>query len=134
MLADKPRKNDTKINFFIIDMPFHYSLWRNPSQNYPTQSAKPRDRAGRIRRSYSRSTVTGASPKKPSARAAAGVMSIMRPRTKGPRSLTVTKTDRPLLRLVTRTFNPNGKDLWAAVKAPRFNLAPLAVRDPLSVE
>jgi hypothetical protein len=59
---------------------------------------------------YSRSTVTGASPEKPSAFAPAGVTSIMRPRTKGPRSLTVTTTDRPLLRLVTRTLDPNGRD------------------------
>ena len=83
---------------------------------------------------YSRSTVTEARPEKPSVRAAAGVTSMMRPRTKGPRSLTVTTTERPLLRLVTLAFDPNGKDRDAAVNAPGFNLAPLAVRDPLSVE
>ena len=46
---------------------------------------------------YSRSTVTGASPEMPSAWAAAGVTSMMRPRTNGPRSLMVTTTERPLL-------------------------------------
>jgi hypothetical protein len=46
---------------------------------------------------YSRSTVTGASPDIPSRCAAAGVTSMMRPRTNGPRSLTVTTTERPLL-------------------------------------
>ena len=46
---------------------------------------------------YSRATVTGARPDIPSACAAAGVTSMMRPRTNGPRSLMVTTTERPLL-------------------------------------
>lgn len=41
-------------------------------------------------------SVTGASPDIPSACAAAGVMSITRPRTKGPRSLMRTTTERPV--------------------------------------
>jgi hypothetical protein len=49
------------------------------------------------RSNYSRSTVTGASPDMPSACAAAGVTSMMRPCTNGPRSLIVTTTERPLL-------------------------------------
>jgi hypothetical protein len=48
--------------------------------------------------------------------------------------LTVTTTERPLLRLVTLALDPNGSVRDAAVNALGFNLAPLAVRDPLSVE
>src|ERR1700681_1967473 len=97
-------------------------LWESASPPDPHRLAVGGDH---IRHSYSRSTVTGASPENPSARAAAGVTSMMRPLTKGPRSLTVTTTDRPLLRLVTRTFDPNGRDRCAAVSAPGFNLTPL---------
>ena len=46
---------------------------------------------------YSRSTVTGATPDMPSTLAAAGVTSMIRPPTNGPRSLIVTTTERPLL-------------------------------------
>jgi hypothetical protein len=46
----------------------------------------------------------------------------------------VTTTERPLLRLVTRTREPNGIERWAAVIAPGLSRTPLAVRDPLSVE
>ena len=46
---------------------------------------------------YSRSIVTGASPEMPRARAAAGVTSMIRLLTNGPRSLMVTTTERPLL-------------------------------------
>ena len=42
------------------------------------------------------------------ARAAAGDRSMTRPRTNGPRSVIRTVTERPLLRLVTRTWLPNG--------------------------
>jgi hypothetical protein len=35
---------------------------------------------------------------------------------------------------MTRTFDPNGNERWAAVNAPGFNLTPLAVLDPLSVQ
>lgn len=48
-------------------------------------------------RHYWRSIVTGASPDMPIARAAAGVTSMIRPLTNGPRSLIVTTTERPLL-------------------------------------
>ena len=44
------------------------------------------------------SSVTGARPEKPNARAAAGVTSMTRPRTNGPRSLIRTTTERPLRR------------------------------------
>jgi hypothetical protein len=64
-----------------------------------TASAAPRSGQMSLLRwsDYSRSTVTGASPDIPSRCAAAGVTSMMRPRTNGPRSLTVTTTERPLL-------------------------------------
>jgi len=52
--------------------------------------------------------LTFASPENPRARAAAGVTSMIRPRVKGPRSLIVTITERPLLLLVTRTLVPKG--------------------------
>ena len=48
-------------------------------------------------RRYWRSIVTGATPDMPSCRAAAGVTSMIRPLTKGPRSLIVTTTERPFL-------------------------------------
>jgi peptidoglycan hydrolase-like protein with peptidoglycan-binding domain len=63
-------------------------------------------------------TSTGARPLKPSARAAAGVRSMMRPRTNGPRSLIRTVTLRPLRLLVTFTFVPNGSVRCAAVRPP----------------
>ena len=44
------------------------------------------------------SIVTGASPEKPNARAAAGITSMIRPGTNGPRSLIRTTTARPLSR------------------------------------
>lgn len=78
--------------------------------------------------------VTGARLEMPMACAAAGDMSMMRPRTKGPRSLIVTTTEFPVLRLVTRTLVPNGSDRCAAVKAAGLSRAPLAVLLPLSVE
>ena len=65
--------------------------------------------------------VTCVSPEKPSARAAAGETSMIRPRTKGPRSLMVTTTERPLFLFVTRTLVPNDSDRWAAVRASGFN-------------
>src|SRR5688572_17945416 len=74
---------------------------------------------------------TGARPDIPIARAPAGVRSITRPRTNGPRSLMRTTTDLLLRRLVTRTRVPNGKVLCAAVSAPEFTRSPLAVRPPL---
>jgi hypothetical protein len=48
--------------------------------------------------------------------------------------MTVTTTERPLLRLVTRTLLPNGNERCAAVNAPGSTLWPLAVLDPLSVD
>ena len=59
--------------------------------------------------------MTGARPEKPSARAAAGVTSMTRPRMNGPRSLMRTTTDFPLCLLVTRTSVPNGSVRCAAV-------------------
>ena len=44
------------------------------------------------------SIVTGARPEKPNARAAAGITSMIRPGTNGPRSLIRTTTARPLCR------------------------------------
>src|SRR5215831_16749417 len=76
--------------------------------------------------------LTGTTPEKPSARAAAGVTSITRPPTKGPRSLIVTSTELPLFLLVTRTFVPKGSERCAAVNAPGLSRPPLLVREPLS--
>jgi hypothetical protein len=59
-------------------------------------------------RPYSPLTVTCVSPENPRTRAAPGDTSIIRPRTKGPRSLMVTTTEFPLLLFVTFTFVPNG--------------------------
>src|SRR5262249_36113571 len=74
--------------------------------------------------------VTRASPLKPRALAAAGVRSMTRPRTNGPRSLIRTTTLRPLLLFVTRTRVPNGSVRCAAVKPLGFARSPLAVRSP----
>src|SRR5262252_7290601 len=73
---------------------------------------------------------TGARPEKPSSCAAAGVTSMTRPRTKGPRSLIRTTTERPLRRLVTRTCVPNGRVRCAAVKPFARAISPLAVLPP----
>ena len=64
---------------------------------------------GTVSLAHNLATVTGASPEKPSARAPAGVRSMTRPRMNGPRSVIVTTTDFPFLRLVTCTLLPNGK-------------------------
>jgi len=66
---------------------------------------------------YSPATETCVRAPMPIARAAAGVRSMTRPRTNGPLSLMVTRTDLPLLRLVTRAREPHGNDLCAAVSA-----------------
>ena len=63
---------------------------------------------------------TWASPPTPMAFAAAGLRSITRPFTNGPRSLIRTITDRPVWRLVTRTFVPKGRLGCAAVLRPGF--------------
>jgi len=64
---------------------------------------------------YSLARETSARSPAAIARAAAGVRSITRPRTNGPLSLIVTTTDLPFFRFVTRTRDPHGRDLWAAV-------------------
>lgn len=55
------------------------------------------------------------------------VRSMTRPRMKGPRSLIRTMIERPLRLFVTRTFEPKGNDLCAAVLAPCRRRSPLAV-------
>src|SRR5215510_8462044 len=85
-------------------------------------------RPGQLR--FRTESVTGASPEKPSARAPAGVRSITRPRTNGPRSLILTTTDLLLRRLVTCTLVPNGSVLCAAVRAPGWARSPFAVFRP----
>ena len=55
---------------------------------------------------------------KPRRDAAPLVRSMIRPWIKGPRSLIRTMIERPLRRFVTRTFDPNGNVLCAAVLAP----------------
>lgn len=52
---------------------------------------------------------------------------MIRPRTKGPRSVIVTITDFPLLLCVTRTLVPNGRVRCAAVKPWSAIDSPLAV-------
>src|ERR1700675_4979192 len=74
---------------------------------------------------------TGARPLTPITRAAAGLKSITRPRTNGPRSVIRTTTARPFRLLTTVTLVPNGRVRWAAVMAPALMRAPLAVVPPL---
>src|SRR5829696_3889451 len=52
---------------------------------------------------------------------------MTRPPTKGPRSLMRTTTERPVRSLVTRTREPKGKLLCAAVRARVLKRSPLAV-------
>lgn len=78
--------------------------------------------------------MTFVSPENPSARAPAGVRSMIRPRMNGPRSLIVTTTVFPLLRFVTFTLLPKGKKRCAAVKVWLLMRAPLAVFGPSLVE
>lgn len=73
---------------------------------------------------------TRVSPEKPNARAAAGLTSMMPPRTNGPRSEIRTTTLRPFFKLVTRTCVPNGRRRCDAVKALGFKRSPLAVFAP----
>ena len=67
----------------------------------------------------------------PSSRAAPLDRSRTRPRTNGPRSLTVTMTLRPPE--LTRNLVPNGRERWAQVKAFWLKRAPEAVRLPDSL-
>ncbi len=53
--------------------------------------------------------------------------SMIRPRATGPRSLIRTTTERPVSRLVTRTWVPNGSERWAAVRASATWVSPSAV-------
>src|SRR3954451_12711314 len=66
----------------------------------------------------------------PTASAAAFERSMTRPWAYGPRSLMRTTTDLPVRSFVTRTRDPNGRVLWAAVRALVLNRSPLAVRFP----
>lgn len=70
-------------------------------------------------------TLTVQTPLQPIALAAALERSRCLPLINGPRSLILTMTVRPLC--VTLSFVPNGKVLWAAVKALGLNFCPLAV-------
>ena len=65
------------------------------------------------------------------ARAAPLERSITRPRTNGPRSLTVTMTERSPW--VTRSLVPNGSERWAQVIAFSLKRAPEAVLRPDSL-
>jgi hypothetical protein len=66
----------------------------------------------------------------PILRAAAGDKSRLRLRVRGPRSFTLTSTERPFRRLVTRTIEPIGSVLEAAVRRLGSNRSPLEVRLP----
>ena len=61
------------------------------------------------------------------ASAAAFDRSMMRPPTKGPRSLIRTTTERPLAIFSMRTLVPNGREPCAAVNAASSIFSPLAV-------
>jgi len=61
---------------------------------------------------------------------AASDRSRILPATNGPRSLIRTTTVFPFSLLVTLTRVPNGRVLWAAVKAFLLNFSPLAVGKP----
>jgi hypothetical protein len=56
--------------------------------------------------------------------------STTRPGAFGPRSVTLTRADRPFLRLVTFTVDPSGMPLAAAVCPSAWNVVPLAVFFP----
>src|ERR1700761_3086652 len=77
------------------------------------------------------SAVTWPRPPRPMARAAPVERSSTRPRTNGPRSLTVTTTLRPPW--LTRSLVPNGSERWARVMALEIMRAPEAVRLPDSL-
>src|SRR5262249_26662253 len=95
----------------------------------PAKAMSPPSRA--IGRCYlTTESATDATPENPNWWAAAGVTSMIRPCTNGPRSLIRATTERPLLRLVTRTIVPNGSDRWAAVRPEAEAVSPLAVWPP----
>src|SRR5262249_5281647 len=71
--------------------------------------------------------LTGVSPSKSRWRAPAGVKSMTRPGTNGPRSLMRTIIDLLFLLLVTSTLVPNGRLRCAAVRASGCEISPLAV-------
>ena len=68
-------------------------------------------------------------PIMPRLEAAALETSMIRPFTKGPRSLMRTTTERPFLKFSTSTLVPKGRDRCAAVRALGFIISPLAVCD-----
>ena len=74
-------------------------------------------------------TLAWPAPMKPSFLAAPLERSITRPLMNGPRSLMRTIIDLPVLAWVTRTFEPSGSVLWAAVMADGFIISPEAVRE-----
>jgi len=86
----------------------------------------------RLRVAFRRATLTSATPTwtTPIRRAAASDRSRLRPLTEGPRSSILTTTERPVWRLVTRTRDPSGKVLDAAVKRCSLKTSPLVVRRP----
>jgi hypothetical protein len=88
----------------------------------------------RPRFAFRRVTLTLATPSwaTPIRLAAASDRSRLRPLTNGPRSLTLTTTELPVERLVTRIRDPRGKVLDAAVKLCSLKTSPLVVRRPLN--
>jgi hypothetical protein len=72
---------------------------------------------GLLQRQRPISSVTRATPLNPRARAPLSVSSMIRPRTKGPRSFNLTTTDLPLPMFVTRIMVPKRRVRCAAVKA-----------------
>jgi hypothetical protein len=74
-------------------------------------------------------TLTVPVPSMPMLWAAAFDRSMIRPPTKGPRSLMRTTTERPFDKFSTRTLVPNGSERCAAVSSLGFICSPLAVRE-----
>jgi hypothetical protein len=68
-------------------------------------------------------------PSMPRTDAAALETSMIRPPTKGPRSLIRTTTERPLVRFSTSTLVPKGNERCAAVISLGFIISPHAVRE-----
>jgi signal transduction histidine kinase len=92
---------------------------RRRSRRWGERASSPERRGGAAGQSLARSMRTRARPRRtiPSWRAAARERSTTRPGAKGPRSFTVTTTDRPVSRSVTRRRVPKGARGCAQVNA-----------------
>src|SRR5438132_8278881 len=103
------------------------------TQRLPTWGRNRKRQLAGVREAYMTSAVTWPTPEdvRPTARAAPVERSSTRPLMKGPRSLIVTTTLRPLW--VTRSLVPNGSERWAAVMSFSLKRWPEAVLLPDSL-